>query len=72
HATHEIVMHRIRDPYHIGRDNIIRPSTAYRTKGLFIFNRLDIDRYIRSDKYIAHINCYENESGWFFATSKYI
>ncbi|CAF3861922.1 unnamed protein product, partial [Adineta steineri] len=72
HATHEIVMHRIRDPYHIGRDNIIRPSTAYRTKGLFIFNRLDIDRYIRSDKYIAHINCYENESGWFFATSKHL
>ncbi|CAF3774247.1 unnamed protein product [Adineta steineri] len=60
HATHEIITQRIRDSRHIGRDNIIRPSTAYQTKGLFIFNEAKIRRKLNKDLEHKKIITYEN------------
>jgi hypothetical protein len=37
-AVHEGVVHRVRSPRHVGRDGIIRPSTAHETKGFDIFD----------------------------------
>jgi hypothetical protein len=37
-AIHEKFVHRVRYPRCIGRDDIVRPSTAYATMGIFIFN----------------------------------
>lgn len=34
----EEVVHRIRSPRHVGRDGIIRPSTAHETKGFYILS----------------------------------
>ncbi len=69
-AIHEKIVHRVRYPRFVGRDGIIRPSTAYATMGVFIYQRLNIQKFIKSDDYIAHIICSESESGWLLATSK--
>jgi vacuolar protein sorting-associated protein 13A/C len=37
-ATHEEIVHRVRQARHVGRDGIVRPSTAHETLGNYIFN----------------------------------
>lgn len=37
-ATNEEVIHRVRNPRHIGRDGLVRPSIPHETLGNFIFN----------------------------------
>ncbi|UJR16774.1 hypothetical protein I4U23_003674 [Adineta vaga] len=72
-ATHAEIVHRTRRSRHIGSDYIIRPSTVDEMKGRFIFNRLDNSKFIKTDDYIAHMICYENnEFGCFLVTSKHI
>ncbi|CAF2629709.1 unnamed protein product [Rotaria sp. Silwood2] len=37
-AVHEEAVHRVRSSRHVGRDGIIRPSTAHEMRGFYIFN----------------------------------
>lgn len=37
-AIHEGAVHRVRSPRHIGRDGIVRPSTAHENKGFYILD----------------------------------
>ena len=37
-ATHEEIIHRQRNPRHVGRDGLVRPSIAHETLGNFIFH----------------------------------
>ncbi|CAF4006084.1 unnamed protein product, partial [Rotaria sordida] len=61
-AVHEEVVHRVRSPRHVGRDGIIRPSSAHEIRGLYIFDRLNDEKHGQSNSYIAHIDCTEDSS----------
>ncbi|CAF1065734.1 unnamed protein product [Adineta steineri] len=69
-AAHEEVIHRIRHPRHIGRDGIVRPSTAHEMLGCYIFDKLDDEKHGLTEKYIAHIDCPGHVPGWLFATTR--
>ncbi|CAF1105352.1 unnamed protein product [Rotaria sp. Silwood1] len=69
-AVHEEVVHRVRSPRHVGRDGIIRPSSAHEIRGCYILNTLDDEKHSKSDSYIAHIDCSEDTPTWLLATSK--
>ncbi|CAF4167690.1 unnamed protein product, partial [Rotaria sordida] len=70
-AVHEGVVHRVRSPRHVGRDGIIRPSSAHKIRGLHIFDRLNDDKkYGPLDTYIAHIDCTEDLSTILLASFK--
>ncbi|UJR24151.1 hypothetical protein I4U23_027117 [Adineta vaga] len=71
-ATDEIVIHRIRNPRHIGRDGIVRPSIAYETLGRFIYDKFDESLHGENEGYIAHIEPSREPSSLLFATTKQI
>ncbi|CAF3740023.1 unnamed protein product, partial [Rotaria sordida] len=61
-AVNEGVVHRVRSPRHVGRDGIIRPSSAHEIRGFYIFDRLNDEKHGPLDTYIAHIDCTEDWS----------
>ncbi|CAF3918749.1 unnamed protein product, partial [Rotaria sordida] len=69
-AVHEEVVHRVRSPRHVGRDGIVRPSTAHERRGFYILHILDNEKHTKSDSYIAHIDCSEDPPTWLMATSQ--
>ncbi|CAF1173038.1 unnamed protein product [Adineta ricciae] len=71
-ATHEIIIHRIRHPRHIGRDGIVRPSIAHETLGKFIYDKFDESLHGENEGYIAHIESSITPPSLLFATTKQV
>ncbi|CAF1254601.1 unnamed protein product, partial [Rotaria sordida] len=71
-AAHEEIIHRVRNPRHVGKDGIVRPSVAHETLGSFIFDQFPDDKHHTTEVYIAHINAIKEPSTLFFATTKRI
>ncbi|CAF2913787.1 unnamed protein product, partial [Rotaria sp. Silwood2] len=59
-AAHEEIIHRVRNPRHVGKDGIVRPS------------QFSDDQHHTTEGYIAHINATKEPSTLFFATTKRI
>ncbi|CAF1457744.1 unnamed protein product, partial [Rotaria sp. Silwood1] len=71
-AAHEEIIHRVRNPRHVGKDGIVRPSVAHETLGSFIFDQFPDDKHHTTEGYIAHINATKEPSTLFFTTTKRI
>ena len=71
-ATDEQIVHRIRNPRHIGRDGLVRPSIAHETLGNYIFDQFDQDQHTEHEGYIAHIDSSNQPHSLLFATTKLI
>jgi vacuolar protein sorting-associated protein 13A/C len=69
-ATDEQIIHRIRNPRHIGRDGLVRPSIAHETLGNFIFDKFGQEHHTDHEGYVGHIDSSVDPPSLFFATTK--
>ncbi len=69
-AIDEQIVHRIRNPRHIGSDGLVRPSIAHETLGNFIFDQFGQEQHTEHEGYIAYIDSSIDPPSLFFATTK--
>ena len=59
-TTNEEVIHRVRNPRHIGRDGLVRPSIAHETLGNYIFDVCRVLRKYRQNYLSSFRNSVKN------------